>query len=92
LTVSHVATMARIVDIQIEPSAQTTCGRRSALDLDDGCVAEWLADEGLIRCRGASFETGDPAFALAKRSVAEMILAGDVLDGIVFRYIAGAKG
>jgi ATP-dependent Clp protease ATP-binding subunit ClpB len=64
--------------------------RKIALDLDDAARA-WLADEGYDPVFGAR-----PLKRVLQRSLqdplAEMILSGDVMDGVTVHVTAGADG
>ncbi len=82
--------MAGIVTIQLRRLAKRLEGRNITLDLDDGALA-WLADEGYDPVFGAR-----PLKRVIQRALqdqlAEMILAGDVLDGATISVSAGADG
>ncbi len=82
--------MSGIVDIQLRRLEQRLAGRKVTLELDKA-AKEWLADEGY-----------DPVFGARplkrviqnhlQNPLAEMILAGDVLDGSTVTVSAGADG
>jgi ATP-dependent Clp protease ATP-binding subunit ClpB len=82
--------MAGIVDIQLGRLAKRLAGRNIVLDLDEG-ARTWLADEGYDPVFGAR-----PLKRVIQRALqdqlAEMILAGDVLDGDQITVSAGADG
>jgi len=82
--------MARIVTIQLRRLAKRLEGRNITLDLDNGALA-WLAEEGYDPVFGAR-----PLKRVIQRALqdqlAEMILAGDVLDGSTISVSAGADG
>ena len=82
--------MGGIVDIQLRRLAARLADRKITLDLDDGAKA-WLADEGYDPVFGAR-----PLKRVIQRALqdqlAEMILAGDVLDGAVVEVSAGPDG
>ena len=82
--------MAGIVTIQLRRLAQRLASRNITLDLDDGAL-KWLADEGYDPVFGAR-----PLKRVIQRALqdqlAEMILAGDVLDGATIAVSAGADG
>jgi len=82
--------MAGIVTIQLQRLAQRLASRNITLDLDDGAL-KWLADEGYDPVFGAR-----PLKRVIQRALqdqlAEMILAGDVLDGSTIPVSAGADG
>ncbi|MEJ6479200.1 MAG: ATP-dependent chaperone ClpB [Octadecabacter sp.] len=84
------ADMAGIVDIQLGLLDKRLAGRKITLDLDDG-AHKWLADEGYDPVFGAR-----PLKRVIQRALqdhlAEMILAGDVLDGDTVSVSAGADG
>ncbi len=82
--------MSGIVDIQLRRLEKRLAGRKVTLELDKA-AKEWLADEGY-----------DPVFGARplkrviqnhlQNPLAEMILAGDVLDGSTVTVSAGADG
>ncbi len=84
------ADMSGIVDIQLRKLEARLVGRKITLDLDPEAKA-WLADEGY-----------DPVFGARplkrviqnhlQNPLAEMILAGDVLDGSTIKVSAGPDG
>ena len=82
--------MAGIVEIQLRRLMQRLESRNITLDLDDGAKT-WLADEGYDPVFGAR-----PLKRVIQRALqdqlAEMILAGDVLDGSAVKVTAGADG
>ncbi|WP_299193100.1 ATP-dependent chaperone ClpB [uncultured Litoreibacter sp.] len=82
--------MAGIVDIQLALLDKRLASRKITLDLDDG-ARKWLADEGYDPVFGAR-----PLKRVIQRALqdqlAEMILAGDVLDGATIEVSAGADG
>ena len=82
--------MAGIVTIQLRRLAERLASRNITLDLDDGAL-KWLADEGYDPVFGAR-----PLKRVIQRALqdqlAEMILAGDVLDGATIAVSAGADG
>lgn len=84
------ADMAGIVDIQLGRLEKRLAGRKIMLDLDEG-ARKWLADEGYDPVFGAR-----PLKRVIQRALqdqlAEMILAGDVLDGDTVPVSAGADG
>ncbi|MEY1557367.1 ATP-dependent chaperone ClpB [Yoonia sp. R2331] len=82
--------MAGIVTIQLGRLEKRLASRNITLDLDDGAL-KWLADEGYDPVFGAR-----PLKRVIQRALqdqlAEMILAGDVLDGATVSVSAGADG
>jgi ATP-dependent Clp protease ATP-binding subunit ClpB len=84
------ADMAGIVEIQLHKLEARLIGRKITLDLDPQAKA-WLADEGY-----------DPVFGARplkrviqnhlQNPLAEMILAGDILDGATVKVSAGPDG
>ncbi|HBU54672.1 MAG TPA: ATP-dependent chaperone ClpB, partial [Sulfitobacter sp.] len=84
------ADMAGIVDIQVNRLLKRLAGRKIGLELDEG-ARKWLADEGYDPVFGAR-----PLKRVIQRALqdplAEMILAGDVLDGDLIPVQAGAEG
>ncbi len=82
--------MAGIVEIQLRRLAKRLASRNITLDLDDGAMT-WLADEGYDPVFGAR-----PLKRVIQRALqdqlAEMILAGEVLDGASVPVSAGADG
>jgi ATP-dependent Clp protease ATP-binding subunit ClpB len=82
--------MGAIVDIQLRLLENRLAGRKITLDLDV-LARKWLADEGY-----------DPVFGARplkrviqnhlQNQLAEMILAGEVLDGATVKISAGADG
>jgi len=84
------ADMAGIVEIQLGLLERRLASRKITLELDDG-ARKWLADEGYDPVFGAR-----PLKRVIQRALqdqlAEMILAGDVLDGSTLSVTAGADG
>ena len=84
------ADMAGIVDIQLRRLEQRLAARKIALDLDADAKA-WLAEEGYDPVFGAR-----PLKRVIQRQLqdplAEMLLAGDVLDGTTVTVTAGPEG
>lgn len=84
------ADMSGIVDIQLKRLEKRLAGRKITLDLDAEAKA-WLADEGYDPVFGAR-----PLKRVIQRHLqdplAEMILAGDVLDGATVIVSAGPEG
>ena len=82
--------MAGIVEIQLRRLTKRLESRNITLDLDEGAM-KWLADEGYDPVFGAR-----PLKRVIQRALqdqlAEMILAGDVMDGSVVAVSAGADG
>lgn len=82
--------MAGIVTIQMQRLAKRLAGRKITLDLDKPAL-KWLADEGYDPVFGAR-----PLKRVIQRALqdplAEMLLAGDVLDGDTVFVSAGAEG
>ena len=82
--------MTGIVEVQLARLAKRLAARKIALDLDDG-ARKWLADEGYDPVFGAR-----PLKRVLQRAVqdplAEMLLAGDVLDGATVAVRAGEGG
>ncbi|WP_394181047.1 ATP-dependent chaperone ClpB [Yoonia maritima] len=82
--------MAGIVSIQLGLLAKRLAGRNITLDLDDAAL-KWLADEGYDPVFGAR-----PLKRVIQRALqdqlAEMILAGDVMDGDAISVSAGTDG
>ncbi|MDE0850553.1 ATP-dependent chaperone ClpB [Yoonia sp.] len=82
--------MAGIVEIQMRRLHKRLAGRNITLDLDAGAL-KWLADEGYDPVFGAR-----PLKRVIQRALqdqlAEMILAGDVLDGSAISVSAGVDG
>ncbi len=82
--------MDGIVDIQLARLAKRLAVRKITLDLDDG-ARKWLADEGYDPVFGAR-----PLKRVIQRALqnplAELLLAGDVLDGAQVSVSAGAEG
>ena len=82
--------MAGIVEIQLRRLTDRLASRNITLDLDDGAMT-WLADEGYDPVFGAR-----PLKRVIQRALqdqlAEMILAGDVMDGSTVSVSAGADG
>ncbi len=84
------ADMDGIVDIQLKRLEKRLAGRKIALDLDQG-AHKWLADEGYDPVFGAR-----PLKRVIQRALqdqlAEMILAGDIMDGDTVKISAGSEG
>ena len=84
------ADMDGIVTIQLRRLEKRLAGRKITLDLDRDAKA-WLADEGYDPVFGAR-----PLKRVIPRALqdplAEMLLAGDVLDGSTVTVTAGAEG
>ncbi len=82
--------MAGIVTIQLARLEKRLAGRNIQLDLDDAAL-KWLAEEGYDPVFGAR-----PLKRVIQRALqdqlAEMILAGDVMDGSTINVSAGADG
>ncbi len=84
------ADMDGIVDIQLKRLEKRLVGRKIVLDLDQG-AHKWLADEGYDPVFGAR-----PLKRVIQRALqdqlAEMILAGDIMDGDTVKISAGSEG
>ena len=84
------ADMSGIVDIQLARLERRLASRKIALELDDA-ARKWLADEGYDPVFGAR-----PLKRVIQRALqdqlAEMLLAGDILDGATVVVSAGADG
>jgi len=82
--------MSGIVEIQLKRLAARLAARKIALELD-AAAKQWLADEGYDPVFGAR-----PLKRVIQRQLqdplAEMLLAGDVLDGATIRVTAGPEG
>ena len=82
--------MAGIVSIQLKRLEKRLAGRNITLDLNEAAT-KWLADEGYDPVFGAR-----PLKRVIQRALqdqlAEMILAGDVMDGDTITVSAGADG
>ena len=82
--------MAGIVTIQLKRLERRLASRKITLDLDKDAL-QWLADEGYDPVFGAR-----PLKRVIQRSLqdplAEMILAGDVMDGSTIAVSAGPEG
>jgi ATP-dependent Clp protease ATP-binding subunit ClpB len=82
--------MAGIVDIQLRRLTMRLAGRNMTLDLSEAAL-RWLADEGYDPVFGAR-----PLKRVIQRAIqdplAEMILAGDLLDGSEVSVDAGPDG
>ncbi|EEB84268.1 ATP-dependent chaperone ClpB [Roseobacter sp. GAI101] len=82
--------MTGIVDIQIGRLLKRLAGRKIGLELD-ASAKQWLADEGYDPVFGAR-----PLKRVIQRALqdplAEMILAGDVMDGDLIPVSAGVEG
>jgi len=78
------------LDIQLAQLDKRLASRKITLDLDEG-ARKWLADEGYDPVFGAR-----PLKRVIQRALqdqlAEMILAGDVLDGTTIEVSAGTDG
>ncbi len=84
------ADMDGIVKIQMARLLKRLAARKITLDLDDG-ARTWLADEGYDPVFGARPLKRVIQNAL-QNPLAEMLLAGDVLDGDTIEVSAGADG
>ena len=84
------ADMDGIVKIQMARLLKRLVARKITLDLDDG-ARTWLADEGYDPVFGARPLKRVIQNAL-QNPLAEMLLAGDVLDGDTIEVSAGADG
>ncbi|WP_109464910.1 ATP-dependent chaperone ClpB [Albibacillus kandeliae] len=82
--------MDAIVDIQLRRLAKRLAGRKITLELDEAAKT-WLADEGYDPVFGARPLKRVIQNAL-QNPLAEMLLAGDVLDGAVVPVSAGPDG
>ncbi|NRP13714.1 Chaperone protein ClpB [Aliiroseovarius sp. xm-m-379] len=84
------ADMDGIVEIQLARLGKRLARRNISLDLDKGAMT-WLADEGYDPVFGAR-----PLKRVIQRALqdqlAEMLLAGDVMDGDTISVTAGAEG
>ena len=84
------ADMSGIVEIQLRRLEKRLEGRKISLSLDADAKA-WLADEGYDPVYGAR-----PLKRVIQRQLqdplAEMLLAGDILDGATIAVTAGAEG
>ena len=84
------ADMDGIVSIQLRRLGERLAGRKITLDLDEG-ARKWLADEGYDPVFGAR-----PLKRVIQRELqdplAEMLLAGEILDGTVVRVGSGPGG
>ncbi|MCB6178148.1 ATP-dependent chaperone ClpB [Rhodobacter sp. Har01] len=84
------ADMSGIVEIQLRRLEQRLAARKITLDLDPQ-AKQWLADEGYDPVFGAR-----PLKRVIQRQLqdplAEMLLAGDVLDGTTLKVSAGPEG
>jgi ATP-dependent Clp protease ATP-binding subunit ClpB len=84
------ADMGAIVEIQLRKLEARLAGRKISLELDDAAKA-WLADEGYDPVYGAR-----PLKRVIQRNLqdqlAQMLLAGDVLDGSTVVVSAGMDG
>jgi ATP-dependent Clp protease ATP-binding subunit ClpB len=84
------ADMSGIVEIQLKRLEARLAARKITLELDDAAKA-WLADEGYDPVFGAR-----PLKRVIQRQLqdplAEMLLAGDVLDGSVVSVTSGPEG
>jgi ATP-dependent Clp protease ATP-binding subunit ClpB len=82
--------MEGIVAIQLRQLEKRLAGRKIVLDIDPAAKA-WLAEEGYDPVYGAR-----PLKRVIQRSLqdplAEMILAGDVMDGSTVQISAGVDG
>jgi len=82
--------MDGIVDIQMARLLKRLAARKIRLDLDDG-ARKWLADEGYDPVFGAR-----PLKRVIQRALqdplAEMLLAGDIVDGTAVPVSAGTDG
>ena len=84
------ADMDAIVDIQLARLVKRLASRKITLELDDS-ARTWLADEGYDPVFGARPLKRVIQNSL-QNSLAEMILAGDILDGATVPVSAGADG
>ncbi|WP_433989933.1 Chaperone protein ClpB (plasmid) [Pseudoseohaeicola sp. NH-UV-7] len=82
--------MDSIVTIQLARLAKRLVGRKITLDLDDAAL-KWLADEGYDPVFGARPLKRVIQTAL-QNPLAEMLLAGDVMDGDTVKVSAGVDG
>ena len=82
--------MDAIVGIQLRRLEKRLAARKITLELDDG-ARKWLADEGYDPVFGARPLKRVIQTAL-QNPLAEMILAGEVMDGSVVPVSAGADG
>jgi ATP-dependent Clp protease ATP-binding subunit ClpB len=84
------ADMSGIVEIQLHRLEQRLATRKITLDLDATAKA-WLADEGYDPVFGAR-----PLKRVIQRQLqdplAEMLLAGEILDGSVIQVTTGPEG
>ncbi|MCC5999573.1 MAG: ATP-dependent chaperone ClpB [Pararhodobacter sp.] len=84
------ADMNGIVDIQLGRLMKRLAGRKITLDLDSG-ARQWLADKGYDPVYGAR-----PLKRVIQRylqdPLAQMLLAGEILDGATVPVTAGAEG
>ncbi|MDA5092688.1 ATP-dependent chaperone ClpB [Aliiroseovarius sp. KMU-50] len=84
------ADMDGIVEIQLDRLGKRLARRNISLDLDEGAM-KWLADEGYDPVFGAR-----PLKRVIQRALqdqlAEMLLAGDVMDGDTIEVTAGTEG
>jgi len=82
--------MDGIVDIQLARLRKRLAARKITLELDDG-ARKWLADEGYDPVFGAR-----PLKRVIQRALqnplAEMLLAGEVMDGDTLPVSAGVEG
>ncbi|MFC4669413.1 ATP-dependent chaperone ClpB [Seohaeicola nanhaiensis] len=82
--------MDAIVDIQLKRLMKRLAGRKIVIELDQAAKS-WLADEGYDPVFGAR-----PLKRVIQRALqnplAEMLLAGDILDGSVVPVTAGVEG
>ncbi len=82
--------MGGIVEIQLRRLEARLAGRKITLELDQAAKG-WLADEGYDPVFGAR-----PLKRVIQRQLqdplAEMLLAGDVLDGATVKVTAGPEG
>ena len=82
--------MGAIVDIQLKALEKRLAARKIVLDMDPA-AKQWLADEGYDPVYGAR-----PLKRVIQRhlqdQLAQMILAGDVLDGATVTVSAGPDG
>jgi ATP-dependent Clp protease ATP-binding subunit ClpB len=78
------------VEIQLHRLEARLAARKITLDLDDSAKA-WLAEEGYDPVFGAR-----PLKRVIQRQLqdplAEMLLAGDILDGSVIKVTTGPEG
>ncbi len=84
------ADMGGIVDIQLARLLKRLAARKITLDLDEA-ARKWIAEAGYDPVFGARPLKRVIQTAL-QNPLAEMLLAGDLLDGTVLQVTAGAEG